>query len=302
MIIGGNSFVNVWGLRKRISFDKENVNLSKHFKPLLILFATNIAIELYTMLDTTMLGIMCEKSVVGYYSYAMKTSKIIVTVLSAATTVLLPRLSHLYNERNKSEFNNLANKGIIFLLLSSFPLAIILCINADYTVLFLYGNEYIPAIHTLRILSMLIIPISFSTYFGIQILCSVGLEKKMLEAVSLGAILNIVLNSILIHRFQQDGAAVASLISEIAVALIDLLFVSKVLKFQLDKKSIITIFMSLLVLIASIFIIRLLVHPYVLSLILSSGIGIIAYFIILYAFNIGELKVLVSKIRLKSKR
>ena len=302
MIIGGNSFANVLGLRKRVSFDKYNVNLAKHFRPLLILFATNIAIELYTMLDTTMLGIMCEKSVVGYYSYAMKTSKIIITVLSAATTVLLPRLSHLYNEGDKSKFNNLANKGILFLLLSSLPLATVLCINADYAVLFLYGNEYIPAIQTLRILSMLIIPISFSTYFGIQILCSSGLEKKMLEAVSLGAILNIILNSILIHRFQQNGAAVASLISEIAVALIDLLFASKVLKLQLDRKSIFTILLSLLVLVASIFTIRLLVHQYVLSLILSSGIGIIIYLIILYVFNVGELKVLVSKRRLSSKR
>lgn len=302
MIIGGNSFANVLGLRKRVSFDKYNVNLAKHFRPLLILFATNIAIELYTMLDTTMLGIMCEKSVVGYYSYAMKTSKIIITVLSAATTVLLPRLSHLYNEGDKSKFNNLANKGILFLLLSSLPLATVLCINADYAVLFLYGNEYIPAIQTLRILSMLIIPISFSTYFGIQILCSSGLEKKMLEAVSLGAILNIILNSILIHRFQQNGAAVASLISEIAVALIDLLFASKVLKLQLDRKSIFTILLSLLVLVASIFTIRLLVHQYVLSLILSSGIGIIIYLIILYVFNVGELKVLVSKLRLSSKR
>lgn len=302
MIIGGNSFANVLGLRKRVSFDKYNVNLAKHFRPLLILFATNIAIELYTMLDTTMLGIMCEKSVVGYYSYAMKTSKIIITVLSAATTVLLPRLSHLYNEGDKSKFNNLANKGILFLLLSSLPLATVLCINADYAVLFLYGNEYIPAIQTLRILSMLIIPISFSTYFGIQILCSSGLEKKMLEAVSLGAILNIILNSILIHRFQQNGAAVASFISEIAVALIDLLFASKVLKLQLDRKSIFTILLSLLVLVASIFTIRLLVHQYVLSLILSSGIGIIIYLIILYVFNVGELKVLVSKRRLSSKR
>ena len=302
LIIGGNSFVNILGLKKRISLDINKLHLMKHFKPLLILFATNIAIELYTMLDTTMLGIMCEKRIVGYYSYAMKTSKIIISVLSAATTVLLPRLSHLYSDGEKGKFNILGNKGILFLLLSSIPLATILCFNADYAVLFLYGSEYIPAISTLRILSMLIIPISFSTYLGIQILCSTGLEKKMLEAVSIGAALNIVLNSVLIPRFQQNGAAVASLISEVAVASIDFLFAYKVLKIHINRKHILTIFVSLLLMIACMCTIRFFVHQYVVSLIVSSGVGILIYMIVLYVFDVGEMKEIVSKFRMAIRR
>ena len=299
LILGGNSFVNVLGLRKRITFERQKLCLKKHVKPLLILFATTVAIELYTMLDTTMLGILCKKSVVGYYSYAMKTSKIVITVLSAATTVLLPRLSHLYSEGEKSQFNTLGNKGILFLLISSLPLATILCLNSDQVVLFLYGSEYAPAISTLRILSMLIVPISFSTYLGIQILCSTGLENKMLRAVSIGAVLNIILNSILIPRFQQNGAAVASLISEITVALIDLVFAREVLKIYVNKKEVTAIFGALLMMLISACLTRLLIRQYIVSLFLSSGIGLLIYIIILYACNVGDAKKLASKIRLK---
>lgn len=240
LVLGGNNFVNCIGLKHRVKLKKYNLCLRRHIKPILILFGTTIAIELYTMLDTTMIGLLCSEQMVGYYSYAMKTTKIIITVLGATTTVLLPRLSSYYNI-SKMKYSDLANKGVLFLLFVSVPITVFLFLNANDIVLFLYGRYYEETIITLKILSLLIVPVTFSTYFGTQILCSANMEKYMFVAVSVGACTNIFMNAILIPRFNQNGAAIASVVSELLVTLVDLFFVRKVVKVHISTWSLLKI-------------------------------------------------------------
>ena len=54
--------------------------------------------RLYTMLDTTMLGLLCDEKNVGYYTNAMKVVKIIITVITAIGGTLLPHLSQYHME------------------------------------------------------------------------------------------------------------------------------------------------------------------------------------------------------------
>lgn len=288
LVLGGNNFVNCIGLKRRIHFAKNKLNLKKHVKPIIILFATTIAIELYTMLDTTMLGIMCSDRVVGYYSYAMKTTKIIITVLTAATTVLLPRLSSTYHI-SKERYKSLANKGIEFLFSVSIPISAYMYFNAYDIVVFLYGNHYENAVETLKILALLIPFISFSTYLGALILCSANCEKDMLVAVSIGAITNILMNAVLIPQFYQNGAAIASLTSEFIVMLCDVYFVKRIIELRIPPKSVIvTIVTSISVVICSF-----IVHEYASSMFLRlviAGITMIVTFVALSAKSIIAMK------------
>ena len=76
LAVAGNNLFNIIHLRKFVKLDFSDVILGKHFKPLLILLSSSIAIELYTLVDTTMLGAICTKEIVGYYSNAMKLERI----------------------------------------------------------------------------------------------------------------------------------------------------------------------------------------------------------------------------------
>ena len=80
----------------------KHIELAKHIKPLFILLSTGFAVELYTKLDTTTLGIMTSEEYVGYYNYATKISSIVVGLAASVSTILLPRFS-LYREQNKME-------------------------------------------------------------------------------------------------------------------------------------------------------------------------------------------------------
>lgn len=90
----GNNIFNFFRLRKYISVklvDFSELNWKRHLKPALRFFVLNIIISIYTQLDTLMLGFMKNDTVVGYYTSAMKSSKIVLGIVSALTAVLLPR-------------------------------------------------------------------------------------------------------------------------------------------------------------------------------------------------------------------
>lgn len=281
-VLGGNNLINIIGLRKRVGLCNTKLELSKHIKPLVILFATNVAIELYTLLDTTMLGAMCEDEIVGYYSYAMKTTKIIVTVLAAITAVMLPKLSDYHAKGNRSAYLTLANKGLQFVLLTSIPCAVLLFSNADLIIQFLYGIEYMGAEKSMMILSVLIIPISLSTYLGTQVFCSSNLERRMLIAVTVGALSNILLNSILIRMYQHNGASVASVVSECVVAIIEIIFAKTIVGLKYDFRLIITASVGAGAIYLVIMVIRQLMNEGFITLVLSSSFGLLTYICVIF--------------------
>lgn len=67
--------------------------------PILVFFASIIAVELYSMIDITMLTYMTDSVSVGYYTNASKIIKTFSGTITAIGAVLLPRLSIYYAEK-----------------------------------------------------------------------------------------------------------------------------------------------------------------------------------------------------------
>lgn len=103
------------------------------------------------------------------------------------------------------------------------------------------------AVNTMKILSSIIFFIAFSNFLGIQILYPRGEEKKVLYSVIVGAIINFSLNWLLIPKYAQNGAAVATVIAEGIVLLTQIFLGYKYLKFKIFT------FENLKVVLASIF-------------------------------------------------
>lgn len=234
--IGGNNIYNFIHLKKygiRLSFLQ--IDYKRHLKPVFILLGSAIAIELYTLLDTTMIGALCTNEAVGYYTDSMRLVKIMITVITAIAGVLLPRMSYYHSIGDQEQCNSIVSKVFSVMLFLFIPCEIGLIQVAEQLVPFLFGNSFIPAITTLRIGSLLICVLGFSNLFGTQVLLTYGQEKKLLYTTIVGAVTNITLNSVLIPNFQQNGAAVASVISEMAVTTLSIVFAVKYIKIKLQK-------------------------------------------------------------------
>lgn len=233
----GNYLFNTCYLYKkglRITF--KNLNITQHLKPVLILLCTTISIELYTLLDTTMLTFLCEEENVGYYANSMKVVKMLITLVTAIGGVLLPRLSYYYKKGKIDECSHIVNKVLSVMMFLFLPCGIGLMLTADLAVPVLFGESFIPAIITMRLAALLVYALGFSNLFGTQVLITFSGEKELLYCTLAGAVSNMILNMILIPMYAQNGATVASVISEGIVTLLTFGYSRKYIRYHLDKR------------------------------------------------------------------
>lgn len=274
-----NYIMNVIHLRKIIHFTFEGLKLKRHIKYLIILFSTGIAVEIYTLTDITMLTVMSNKECVGYYSNAINGVKTIKEMIVAICAVFLPRLSYHYANGEKDVFLSLANKGIKILTFFSIPAAIGCFLLADKIVILLFGSGFVNAILTVRILAMSIVTIGLSNYIGYQVLIIIGKEKRMLVNSIFGALLNIILNYFLISQFQHNGAAIASMLTEVVVCCLYVFAYNKFLGFRWFAKYLMKIALSVLAMSFGVCLIHIINFPMIISCIVSVIIGGTIYLI-----------------------
>lgn len=226
--LGGNAF-NLIRLRKYISWRNlpfKELHPLVHLKPALHIFVLNLVISLYVNLNSIMLGFMADNTSVGLFTAATKLSHVLLSLVSALGTVMLPRLSNLISTGQKEKFNELAQKSITVVMALTLPLTAGLIMTAKYLIPLFCGNSYEPAILTLQIISPIIIMIGISNVLGIQILYPQGQENKVILCTALGALVNLLLNIWLIPRYAQDGAAVSTLLAETMVT-VSMIFIGK---------------------------------------------------------------------------
>ena len=278
LAIAGNYTFNIVHLKTfNIRLRFHNLSIQRHLKPVLLLLCTAIAIELYTLVDTTMLTYLTNSEVVAYYSNSMKLVKLLITMITAIGGVLLPRLSYhiKLNELDKcNEIVNSVFKSMLFLFV---PSGIGLMLTADSIIPILFGQSFYPAVTTLRISALLVYALGFSNLFGTQVLLSFGGEKKLMLCTIVGALINISLNSLLIPKYLQNGAAIASIISEATVSILTYMFSKKYITLSISRKYIVNTICAALAMCICVISVKMIIHNSFVSLISSMSVGIVSY-------------------------
>lgn len=236
--LGGNYFFNIFKLPNYIQLSLKNIKLSPHLKPIVSLFIACLAAEIYVLADTTMLDVMTNSTIVGYYSMSMKIVKIIRGLVVAVSAVFLPQLSYYYYNGEYEKFKKLTNRGLHILLVLSLPVALGIMLVSDDAIITFFGNSYIGSILTTKILSLSVISVAISNYIGLQILVILGKEKITTISTICGAVLNIIFNYILIPIYLHEGAAIASTLTEIVVMVIQILLARKYIRFSFKLKTV----------------------------------------------------------------
>lgn len=296
-----NYVINFVGLGKyEISRPTKEINVKRHLKPIIIMLATGIAVELYTLMDTTMLGIMCPEEIVAYYTYPMQLVRIVIVVVTAIGGVLLPRLSYYFQQNMLEEGRTAVNDVFYIMLLLLLPCGIGLFMVADTLIPVLFGTAYMPAVATLRIASLLTIALGFSNLFGTQILVAFGGEKKLFLATVAGAASNIAMNAVLIPMYAQNGAAAASVISEGLVTIITYVYARKYIKIQYRKGLVRPLFVSGIAMLAVLAGVKYLVQSSVTELVMSVVLSVIVYFVVNYLMGNEWIVEVVRRIRKKN--
>ena len=294
----GNQAVNVWHLRKQISFvGFQKCTISRHVKPVLILFAACIATEIYTMLDTILIEYFHGEIYVGYYSNCVKIVRLVYTMSTAMTATLYPRISLLIREGKSEEVNALISMATKILIIFSIPASVGLYLVSDSIIIILLGDSFIPSVGCLRILSVLVVVFSFAYLLGHVILMASSNENRILFATLCGAGINTVLNIILIPSYRHYGAAIASVIAEILVTIMLLMKSSKIIKLSIEKSFVSSVLVATVIMIVSISIAQTIAIHSGIKLLLCILLGTVSYFSALIALRKQIIAELYTKVK-----
>ncbi len=298
----GSGVFNFIHSRKYIKFGlTRNTEWKRHLLPILTLFASSIATIIYVNSDATMIGLISGNYHNGLYSVSVKIYTILKNVLYSVFVVTLPRLSFYFSNHQEKEYRKVLKKSLSFVILLIFP--VIAGINAlcREVVLIVGGEGYMNATVSLHILSVAIFFSLTAAYFSYCILLPTGKEKVMMRAMVISAIVNVLLNFIMIPWMDEVGAAITTLISEILVVLIELPYVKSYL--EINKKTILKSLASVCWIAVWCLLLRrvpLGFMAYTVLAILGSSVG---YFLLLMVMRTEEIMEVISKVlKLEGKR
>lgn len=232
----GSNVLNFINLRKYVSLKSVgDYNIKQHLKPILILFAQVVAVNIYTNLDNVMLGFMKTDLDVGLYAAAVKVKTILTSLVTSLGAVLLPRLSYYIMEGRKEEFQALIKKAYNFVIVIAFPLMLFTIFYAKDCLICLSGNEFIGATLAMQIIAPTIVLIGLSNLLGIQVLTPLNREKQLVYSVVAGAVADLILNMVFIPEMGAAGAALGTLVAEAVVLMVQILYL-KDLFFKIAKQ------------------------------------------------------------------
>lgn len=192
-----------------------------HFKPHLkavaVFFAMACASTVYTNLDTVMLGFMTSDEMVGYYNAAVRIKSILVSIVTSLGAVLLPRASYYVEHGEMDRFRQITRKALNFVFLAAVPMLVYFILFARQGIFLLSGENYAGSVLPMQWIMPTLLFIGLSNVLGIQILVPLGRERVVLWSIVGGAVVDVVLNAVLIPGYGATGAAIATSVAELVV-------------------------------------------------------------------------------------
>ena len=295
--------LSLWiDLKKHITgISFKNLSLFKHIKNTFVLFIPQAAIQIYTVLDKSMIGYLIKDLYqVGYYEQSQKIIRVLLTIITSLGVVMMPRIAKCYADGEKERITKYMDKTFSFVCLLALPMIFGLLAVSKFIVPVFFGAGYDGVVPLLKITSAIILFVGFSHITGAQYLLGTKKQKEYTISVICGAVINVILNFVLIPKYKAIGACIGTISAEFIVCIIQLFFIRK-------EYNVISIFKNIKYLVYSIimyipcFLIGKILHNYsnIIILIVQVLIGFVTYLIILILVKDPLLKELFYKFKTK---
>lgn len=227
------TIVNLFYVGKFVSFKKTMPYSYKELiKPLSISFALSFCLALYNQTDEFILGLLDQSKVeVGNYSVGVKGIDIVIGVITALSTVFIPRSAYCYQLEDKKYFKNLNRYSVnicLFIVLPAIAtmttLAAPICGLMSGSSSLTASLQYKNAPWVLTALCLMMLTYSLGDIIYGQILLPAKKEKYYLFAIAGGTALNIVLSIILGKYAMPESPSIAVAIGTTVTDLLVIIF------------------------------------------------------------------------------
>lgn len=203
-----------------------------HFKYAIKLFIPQLAAQVYLLLDKIMLGCFYNDEVVGIYENSQRIIRLVMPIVTAIGTTMIPRMSNLYIKGEVNEFKNNIYRVFSLMNFLAIPIAFgVMGIAKGFSPWF-FGSEFKGVSILIMISSFVIIFGTWCNILGFQVLIPMKREKEFTISVVIGSIVNFILNLVLIKNFAAIGTSIASVIAELIVPIIQLYFLRNLINYK----------------------------------------------------------------------
>jgi len=180
------------------------------------IFLSQVNISLFSNSNIIILGLLTNNVAVGYYSVAEKIMRALAMMQTPITGAIFPHISKLIKSNKQEAINKLKkimNIGTIIYII--ILLAII--IFAKQIIVLLFTNDSLNSVIVLQIIAIVPLTIFLNNIFGTQIMLNTGKSKQFTQVLFMGAIINLILCSLLSYYFSYIGTAISLLIVEVFI-------------------------------------------------------------------------------------
>ena len=304
LILGGIQLLGqviMWfDIPKEIKFIKPSKNaLTRHLLFSVKLFIPQIATTVYTMLDKVMLGNLVNEIEVGMYDNAQKIIRVALTIVTSLSTVAAPQIANLYKNKQMDELSQNIYRSFSFVSFLVFPIVFGLIGVCKTFIPWFYGPGFNGINQMFYFGAWLIIPVSWASILGVQVLISIKQEKKYTIAVTSSAIVNFVLNIMLIKKLGGVGTTISSVVAEFIGIFIIVYFVKDIVNIKKLFKSIPKYFISALLMFLLVFNVGNIVNQTIIGTFVQVVVGIISYIGIMFIIKDENLFYIINFIKNK---
>lgn len=179
---------------------------------------SGLMISVYNSTDRLMLKQMLDEASVAYYTLAVSVSNIWVFLLDALIDSVYPSVIRSY-EHSRTEFEKRNRQLYAMVGYGAIGVSLVICVLAKPIVSTLYGAEYLNAVAALRV----VVWLTAFSYLGVArnawVVCE-NRQKYLKYLYAAAAVINVLLNLLLIPVWGAAGAALASLITQISTTVL----------------------------------------------------------------------------------
>jgi len=261
------------------------LNAYKRYPKVLKISLPNLALSVYTMLDKLLLGAISGNEYLGYYDYSKRIIGMAFTVVSSITPIMMVKMSGHFKNNDLSSVRNYVAKSFKFSVFSSVLVFSLLISIIPEFIPWFYGSNFSSTIKLIQILSPTIIAAALQIVAGNQFLLSIGKENLLSLALAIGAAISFSLNMLLIPRYDALGASITSLITEVTLAVILCVIISKYINVKELFRQNYKFFIFSLAVIIPLRIIGTRMGPSVLTNLLQVVLGVIIYLLLSFVFD-----------------
>ncbi len=200
-----------------------------NLRGMFILFIPQFIIQVYTILNNTMLGLFSTSEQVAYYDNATKIINISLTIITSLGIVMLPRIAALNKGKDDAEIRRYIDGSVKMMSFLGIPVMISLMAIGDIFIRLYLGQLYLFVGVLLAFYPLKIFLVIYSNIMGMQYLVPLGKNKAFIMSVLIGAVTSIVLNLFLIEKYGAFGVVISVLIAELLVTITQFIITNKFL-------------------------------------------------------------------------